>query len=725
MLGLLILGSAISAGAVTVPNGLPRHFGIGLAAQPDNDGLYGWMPQTGIPWDYAYQYLCGGANTCNGCGWATWNDNGQFVTYYCQGADQHGYIPTFSYYQVLQSTGPCDGCAENNRDLANLNSTSVMQAYFRDFILLMKRLGPGTYDGIKGFGKTAIVHIEGDLTGYAEQAVLNNGGACFGFCSGQGNDPALLKAAVASSGVAEAAGFPNTFVGYHLALLHIRDLYAPNVLMALHLSNWSTMYDVGSNTDPGLDVAAKGRMAGEFLNKCGVAQVQSGVSRYDLIFNDVSDRDAGFYKYIYGDQNAFWDRNNVALPHFHQWETYMQAVYSTTGKPAIIWQIPIGNQYFSTMNNSWGHYQDNCAEYFFEHIPELVNVGIIGLQFGCGNDGSTVPWDGRGDGVTNNTPACTTDGISGGGTICNNHTSTVADDDGGYLRMAGEAYFQNPYPLDSTGNHAPVAEAGSDQGVLVSSHVALNGGGSYDPDGHPITYSWQQVQGPAVSLAGAKTVAPSFTAPAAPATLVFRLTVSDATLSNSDQVTITVSTGGGSHHAPVAEAGDNQTVTATSNVILDGTKSSDQDGDVLGFNWQQISGTSASLVGATTATPHFIAPSTAGTLIFRLTVSDGSLSNTDDVSVFVTSGGGALPFISSISNKSHKPGSSATIHGNNFSSNKKDVRVNFGGRNAKILTSTKTTIKINIPKKLKPKSTVNVFVMVKGVKSNSVPFTIK
>ena len=126
MLGLLILGSAISAGAVTVPNGLPRHFGIGLAAQPDNDGLYGWMPQTGIPWDYAYQYLCGGANTCNGCGWATWNDNGQFVTYYCQGADQHGYIPTFSYYQVLQSTGPCDGCAENNRDLANLNSCSFI-----------------------------------------------------------------------------------------------------------------------------------------------------------------------------------------------------------------------------------------------------------------------------------------------------------------------------------------------------------------------------------------------------------------------------------------------------------------------------------------------------------------------------------------------------------------------------------------------------------------------
>src|SRR5947209_19946471 len=53
--------------AATVPTGLPSHFGIGLMASPDNNGIYGWMPNSGISWDYAYQYLSGGVNT--GSGW--------------------------------------------------------------------------------------------------------------------------------------------------------------------------------------------------------------------------------------------------------------------------------------------------------------------------------------------------------------------------------------------------------------------------------------------------------------------------------------------------------------------------------------------------------------------------------------------------------------------------------------------------------------------------------
>ena len=73
-----------------------------------------------------------------------------------------------------------------------------MQAYYANFALLMKRLGSGNYDGIQGFGKTALVNIEPDFSGgYAMQAV-NNNGVCFGFCSGQGNDPSLLNASAST-----------------------------------------------------------------------------------------------------------------------------------------------------------------------------------------------------------------------------------------------------------------------------------------------------------------------------------------------------------------------------------------------------------------------------------------------------------------------------------------------------------------------------------------------
>lgn len=424
--------------------GLPSHFGFGLAASPSGNGIYGWMPQSGIPWDYSYQYLVGGVNT--GGGWETWNTSGQFPLWYAQGADSHHYIPVFPYYEMLQSSGTCNSCAEPQRDLSNLNNASLMQAYFRNFALLMQRLGTGTYNGIAGFGKTAIVHVEPDLSGYAEQAVLD-APSCYGYCTGTANNPALLKASVGGSGYSPVSGFPNTFQGFNWALLHLRDLYAPNVLLAVHVSGWATRTDIGSTSDPNLDAVALGREAGSFAAQSGIAGVPSGSGTYDLLFNDVSDRDAGYYKYVYHSPSAWWDRLNVAYPNFHRWESYVKAAGAATGRPAIVWQVPEGNQYFDTENNTDGHYQDNRAEYFFGHVSELAGSGVIGVLFGAGNGGSTTHTDDKADGITNPAAICNADGLSSG-QICANHTSTVADDDGGYIRAQGQQYYAGGgYPL--------------------------------------------------------------------------------------------------------------------------------------------------------------------------------------------------------------------------------------------------------------------------------------
>ena len=114
-----------AAGLPAVPRGLPRHFAIGLSAEPDATGIYGWMPNTHIPFDYAYTYLAGGVNT--GGGWETWNSNARFPLLYARGAHQHGYIPVFPYYMLRQSHGPCDACPEAHVDLANLNSVVAVQ----------------------------------------------------------------------------------------------------------------------------------------------------------------------------------------------------------------------------------------------------------------------------------------------------------------------------------------------------------------------------------------------------------------------------------------------------------------------------------------------------------------------------------------------------------------------------------------------------------------------
>lgn len=86
---------------------------------------------------------------------------------------------------------------------------------------------------------------------------------------------------------------------------------------------------------------------------------------------------------------------------------------------------------------------------------------------------------------------------------------------------------------------------------------------------------------------------------------------------------------------PVANAGPNQSVNAGDPVTLNGTGSSDPDGDTLTFAWTQTAGTAVALTGPTTASPTFTAPNTTETLTFQLSVSDGTDSATDSVDVGV------------------------------------------------------------------------------------------
>jgi len=95
-------------------------------------------------------------------------------------------------------------------------------------------------------------------------------------------------------------------------------------------------------------------------------------------------------------------------------------------------------------------------------------------------------------------------------------------------------------------NDPPTADAGPDQttGINEGDLVSLSGSGS-DPEGQPITYSWTQAGTDTVpvSLTGADTLTPSFTAPESTANynINLTLTVSDGTNNAQDSVLITVS----------------------------------------------------------------------------------------------------------------------------------------------------------------------------------------
>lgn len=393
------------------------HFGVSNG--PDS---LDWMTGTGVPWRYRYAYLAGGVNT--GSGWQTWQEPGApglYATRYLDSSRGAGYIPVFSYYMLLQSN-PSTGADEAARDYNNLNNASTMTAYYSDFKLLMQRAG--------GYGGPLVVQVEPDLWGYLQQRSGNT-------------TPDRVAAAVTSSGNPEVAGLPDTAQGFAQGLLRMRDRYAPNVQMAIHASLWSSMQDIGSSTDPNLDPVAEAAKTVTFLNAAGIAGNPYGTT-WDIVFDDVDDHDAAWWEKQ--GRSHWWDPTNRLFPNFNRYLAWVSALRAGTGRPQVAWQVPVGNQYFLTENNTCGHYQDNVAAYFLSHSADLFQAGLIAVLFGAGNGCQTTNQDSQGDGITNNNGLPTSD-AGGWCNACNTHVSQYADDDGGFLRVFVGQYYVTGGPV--------------------------------------------------------------------------------------------------------------------------------------------------------------------------------------------------------------------------------------------------------------------------------------
>src|SRR5579875_1941708 len=205
---------------VGVPAGFPNYFSFGVMSNPGEAPILDAMrSQNGTAYAFRYQYLTGGVNT--GHGWETWNQPaGQYATNYMNESYQNGYIPAFAYYEICLSNGvnPGSYCGGHNlqQDTSNIDNPSTMNAYYANWALLMQRIG--------AFGHPVLVIVEPDFWGFMQNAT-------------NGSDNAAdVPASVNSSGYPDAAGFPDTVQGFAWALLHMRDKYAPNAILALFFS---------------------------------------------------------------------------------------------------------------------------------------------------------------------------------------------------------------------------------------------------------------------------------------------------------------------------------------------------------------------------------------------------------------------------------------------------------------------------------------------------------
>jgi hypothetical protein len=180
-------------------------------------------------------------------------------------------------------------------------------------------------------------------------------------------------------------------------------------------------------------------------------------------------------------------------------------------------------------------------------------------------------------------------------------------------------------------NAAPIANAGNTQNVVTGAPVTLDGSGSRDANGDLLSYSWTVASRPAGSVATLSSTTdakPIFTPDEAGA-YIFNLVVNDGKLNSAPATVSVIATAAASNAAPVARAGSAQSVVVGTVVTLDGSNSSDANGDLLTYNWTVTSkpnGSAAELSSAADPKPTFI-PDIAGTYVFILVVNDGKVNS--------------------------------------------------------------------------------------------------
>lgn len=344
-----------------IPTGLPARVMVGLF----EDTGASWMKSSGVRWDARYRYLTKGwANN-----WGFGAYDGSFALNYFREGDTQGCVPAVQYYQIFGEARGGEAAT-----LSKLQNASLMRAYFGDFKLLMQRA--------KDFGKPVLILLEADA---------------FAFLQQQSNHNPNAAAAIASSGMPELAGLPNTVAGWGLAFLQIRkSVGASNALLGVHISAWASGKDIAhfNVADP---LGPEVDKVHGFLAPLGLGANVTGQT-FDVLVGDPLDRDADFYRLTQG-QDRWWDASDsapIASKSFNRYAEWLRLWNVKAQKRWVLWQIPLGNASSKNVYNNGAPsegYKDNRPEYFFgsgtAHIEKFANAGVIALLFGAGAGGQS------------------------------------------------------------------------------------------------------------------------------------------------------------------------------------------------------------------------------------------------------------------------------------------------------------------------------------------------
>ncbi|HEX8333474.1 MAG TPA: PKD domain-containing protein, partial [Segetibacter sp.] len=189
-------------------------------------------------------------------------------------------------------------------------------------------------------------------------------------------------------------------------------------------------------------------------------------------------------------------------------------------------------------------------------------------------------------------------------------------------------------PLD---NKLPHANAGNDMTIsLPQNSVALDGSNSSDTDGVIENFSWTKIAGPSDFIITNSSSATATATNLKKGTYLFKLTVTDNEGGTANDTVEVMVLNPFPNTPPVANAGMDKAITLpTNSVSLDGSASSDADGVITNFLWNQIAGPGTATINNPSASQINISNLQVGIYKFALTVTDDSTATTKDT-VLVT-----------------------------------------------------------------------------------------
>jgi len=214
-------------------------------------------------------------------------------------------------------------------------------------------------------------------------------------------------------------------------------------------------------------------------------------------------------------------------------------------------------------------------------------------------------------------------------------------------------------------NIAPIANAGPDQSLVARSTVTLDGSASSDGNGDALRYQWTISAAPVGSRAtlNSPTTARPTIIPDVAGTYRIALVVSDGNANSpSDEVSIVLSA---QNISPVSDAGVDQNVLIGAKVTLNGSASTDANGDALTYQWTLETLTTPADTLARLSDPSAVKPTftadRGGLYFATLVVSDGQLSSAMDSVVVLATLGNAAPVANAGVDQAVKTGTVVTL----------------------------------------------------------------